>query len=155
MFPEHAQGRRYFITKAKGAVCIMQIGDKLENRARRPSPTTYDDWALNHGHILVYHPVLDIALSCPLWVSAWTKEALLSAGKSHCQACRASVPESSHSKAALRHRRQYRSVRICMFFAQRRTSESAPSARRKSARSHEISCYETAIDTRSASYCHE
>ena len=32
MFPDNTpKEREYFITKAKGAVCIMQIGDKLEN----------------------------------------------------------------------------------------------------------------------------
>lgn len=63
MFPEYtAKEREYFITKAKGAVCIMQIGDTLENGephdGRAPD---YDDWALN-ADILVYYPVLDIAL---------------------------------------------------------------------------------------------
>ncbi|MBO4679257.1 MAG: aspartate--ammonia ligase, partial [Lachnospiraceae bacterium] len=47
MFPEYtAKEREYYITKAKGAVCIMQIGDKLENGephdGRAPD---YDDWA--------------------------------------------------------------------------------------------------------------
>ena len=54
--------REYYIAKAKGAVCIMQIGDKLENGephdGRAPD---YDDWALN-ADIVVYYPVLDIAL---------------------------------------------------------------------------------------------
>ncbi|MCQ2520188.1 MAG: aspartate--ammonia ligase [Lachnospiraceae bacterium] len=63
MFPEYtAKEREYYITKAKGAVCIMQIGDKLENGephdGRAPD---YDDWALN-ADIFVYYPVLDIAL---------------------------------------------------------------------------------------------
>ena len=63
MFPDaSAKEREYYITKAKGAVCIMQIGDKLENGephdGRAPD---YDDWTLN-GDILVYYPVLDIAL---------------------------------------------------------------------------------------------
>ena len=63
MFPEYtAKEREYYITKAKGAVCIMQIGDKLDNGephdGRAPD---YDDWELN-ADILVYYPVLDIAL---------------------------------------------------------------------------------------------
>jgi len=63
MFPEYtAKEREYYITKAKGAVCIMQIGDKLENGEphdlRAPD---YDDWALN-ADIFVYYPVLDMAL---------------------------------------------------------------------------------------------
>ncbi|MBQ0042508.1 MAG: aspartate--ammonia ligase [Lachnospiraceae bacterium] len=63
MFPDNTpKEREYFISKAKGAVCIMQIGDKLENGephdGRAPD---YDDWALN-ADIFVYYPVLDIAL---------------------------------------------------------------------------------------------
>ena len=63
MFPDYTpKEREYYITKAKGAVCIMQIGDALENGephdGRAPD---YDDWALN-ADIIVYYPVLDIAL---------------------------------------------------------------------------------------------
>lgn len=54
--------REYKISKEKGAVCIMQIGDKLTNGqphdGRAPD---YDDWKLN-ADIVVYYPVLDIAL---------------------------------------------------------------------------------------------
>ena len=63
LFPDNTpKEREYYITKAKGAVCIMQIGDTLESGephdGRAPD---YDDWALN-ADILVYYPVLDIAL---------------------------------------------------------------------------------------------
>ncbi|SFG52433.1 aspartate-ammonia ligase [Lachnospiraceae bacterium C7] len=63
MFPDNTpKEREYYITKAKGAVCLLQIGDKLENGephdGRAPD---YDDWSLN-ADILVYYPVLDIAL---------------------------------------------------------------------------------------------
>ena len=63
MFPDYTpKEREYYIAKAKGAVCIMQIGDKLEcgepHDGRAPD---YDDWALN-ADIIVYYPVLDIAL---------------------------------------------------------------------------------------------
>ena len=63
MFPENTpKEREYYITKAKGAVCIMQIGDTLENGERHDGRAPdYDDWALN-ADILVYYPVLDIAL---------------------------------------------------------------------------------------------
>ena len=62
-FPEKtAKEREYIITRAKGAVCVMQIGDKLRSGlphdGRAPD---YDDWKLN-ADILVYYPVLDIAL---------------------------------------------------------------------------------------------
>lgn len=63
MFPDYTpREREYYIAKAKGAVCIMQIGDVLENGephdGRAPD---YDDWSLN-ADIIVYYPVLDIAL---------------------------------------------------------------------------------------------
>ena len=62
-FPDKTpKEREYIISRAKGAVCIMQIGDKLRSGAphdgRAPD---YDDWQLN-ADILVYYPVLDIAL---------------------------------------------------------------------------------------------
>ncbi len=63
MFPDYTpKEREYYITKAKGAVCLMQIGDKLNSGiphdGRAPD---YDDWSMN-ADILVYYPVLDIAL---------------------------------------------------------------------------------------------
>lgn len=54
--------REYEITKCKGAVFIMQIGDQLASGEKHDGRAPdYDDWALN-GDILVYYPVLDIAL---------------------------------------------------------------------------------------------
>lgn len=54
--------REYIITKEKGAVCLMQIGNKLASGephdGRAPD---YDDWNLN-ADIIVYYPILDIAL---------------------------------------------------------------------------------------------
>ena len=63
MFPENTpKEREYYITKAKGAVCILQIGDVLESGERHDGRAPdYDDWSLN-ADILVYYPVLDIAL---------------------------------------------------------------------------------------------
>ncbi|WP_026516441.1 aspartate--ammonia ligase [Butyrivibrio sp. MC2021] len=63
MFPDNTpKEREYYISKAKGAVCIMQIGDELasgdKHDGRAPD---YDDWQLN-ADIIVYYPVLDIAL---------------------------------------------------------------------------------------------
>ena len=63
LYPELShKEREYLITKEKGAVCLMQIGDKLASGephdGRAPD---YDDWKLN-ADILVYYPVLDIAL---------------------------------------------------------------------------------------------
>lgn len=54
--------REYNITKEKGAVFIMKIGGALRSGlphdGRAPD---YDDWKLN-GDIVVYYPILDIAL---------------------------------------------------------------------------------------------
>lgn len=79
MFPDYTpREREYYITKAKGAVCIMQIGDKLENGephdGRAPD---YDDWALN-ADIIVYYPVLDIALELSSMGIRVDKDSLLS-----------------------------------------------------------------------------
>ena len=79
MFPDYTpKEREYYITKAKGAVCIMQIGDALENGephdGRAPD---YDDWALN-ADIFVYYPLLDIALELSSMGIRVDKDALLS-----------------------------------------------------------------------------
>ena len=63
MFPDNTpKEREYYIAKAKGAVCIMQIGDVMESGERHDGRAPdYDDWSLN-ADIVVYYPVLDIAL---------------------------------------------------------------------------------------------
>ena len=120
MFPDNTpKEREYFTTKAKGAVCIMQIGDKLENGephdGRAPD---YDDWALN-ADILVYYPVLDIALELSSMGIRVDKEALLS------QLEKAGCPERAElpfQKAVLNEELPYTigggigQSRICMFF---------------------------------------
>ncbi len=54
--------REYKIAKLCGAVFIEQIGDILKSGERHDGRAPdYDDWKLN-GDILVYYPVLDIAL---------------------------------------------------------------------------------------------
>ena len=54
--------RENTITKEKGAVFIMQIGDKLKSGERHDGRSPdYDDWKLN-GDILFWYPVLGIAL---------------------------------------------------------------------------------------------
>ena len=59
MFPEYSpKEREYYISKAKGAVCIMQIGDLLESGEKHDGRAPdYDDWELN-GDIFVWNPVL-------------------------------------------------------------------------------------------------
>ena len=63
MFPDNTpREREYYIAQAKGAVCIMQIGDTLPGGERHDGRAPdYDDWSLN-ADIVVYYPVLDIAL---------------------------------------------------------------------------------------------
>ncbi len=63
MYPELSpKDREYRICRDKGAVFLIQIGGALASG--KPHDTRapdYDDWTLN-GDILVYYPVLDIAL---------------------------------------------------------------------------------------------
>ena len=57
-----AKEREYEIVKKYGAVFLMQIGDILSTGEKHDGRAPdYDDWKLN-GDILVYYPVLDIAL---------------------------------------------------------------------------------------------
>ena len=63
LYPELShKDREYQITKEKGAVCLMQIGDKLASGephdGRAPD---YDDWQLN-GDILFWFETLNCAL---------------------------------------------------------------------------------------------
>ena len=54
--------REYEICKEKKAVFLMQIGETLRSGNKHDGRAPdYDDWTLN-GDILVYYPVLDIAL---------------------------------------------------------------------------------------------
>ncbi|HCL02507.1 MAG TPA: aspartate--ammonia ligase [Lachnoclostridium phytofermentans] len=63
MYPNDTpKEREYKIAKLKGAVFIMQIGGALASGERHDGRAPdYDDWSLN-GDIIVYYPVLDIAL---------------------------------------------------------------------------------------------
>ena len=120
MFPDYTpKEREYYITKAKGAVCIMQIGDKLENGlphdGRAPD---YDDWSLN-ADIVVYYPVLDIALELSSMGIRVDRETLLS------QLEKAGCPERANlpfQQAVLNEEVPFTigggigQSRICMFF---------------------------------------
>ena len=120
MFPDYSpKEREYYIAKAKGAVCIMQIGGVLENGephdGRAPD---YDDWALN-ADIIVYYPVLDIALELSSMGIRVDKRALLS------QLKEAGCPERAElafHKAVINEELPYTigggigQSRICMFF---------------------------------------
>ena len=78
MFPDNTpKEREYYICKAKGAVCIMKIGDTMESGERHDGRAPdYDDWSLN-ADILVYFQVLDIALEISSMGIRVDKKALL------------------------------------------------------------------------------
>lgn len=120
MFPDNTpKEREYYIAKAKGAVCIMKIGDVLENGERHDGRAPdYDDWSLN-ADIVVYYPVLDIALELSSMGIRVDKDALLS------QLEKAGCPERAElpfQKAIIEEKLPYTigggigQSRICMFF---------------------------------------
>ena len=120
MFPDNTpKEREYYIAKAKGAVCIMQIGDVLENGERHDGRAPdYDDWSLN-ADIVVYYPVLDIALELSSMGIRVDKKALLSQlKKAGCEE-RKDLP---FQKAIINKELPYTigggigQSRICMFF---------------------------------------
>ncbi len=120
MYPDLTpKEREYRIVKEKGAACIMQIGDKLKSGephdGRAPD---YDDWSLN-ADIVVYYPVLDIALELSSMGIRVDKDALLS------QLDKAGCPERAElpfQKAIIEEKLPYTigggigQSRICMFF---------------------------------------
>ncbi len=54
--------REHEYTRKNGAVCLMQIGGKLKSGQKHDGRSPdYDDWSMNCD-ILLYYPVLDIAL---------------------------------------------------------------------------------------------
>ncbi len=120
MFPDYSpKEREYYIAKAKGAVCIMQIGDELASGdphdGRAPD---YDDWSLN-ADIVVYYPVLDIALELSSMGIRVDKDSLLS------QLEKAGCPERAElpfQKSIIKGELPYTigggigQSRICMFF---------------------------------------
>ncbi len=79
MYPDKTpKEREYCIAKEKGAVCLMQIGGPLGNgKPHDGRAPDYDDWALN-ADIIVYYPVLDIALELSSMGIRVDREALLS-----------------------------------------------------------------------------
>ncbi|MBQ3105395.1 MAG: aspartate--ammonia ligase [Lachnospiraceae bacterium] len=114
-----AKEREYRITREKGAVCLMQIGDRLRSGQRHDGRAPdYDDWALN-ADIIVYYPVLDIALELSS-MGIRVDEASLSE-----QLLKAGCPERANlpfQKAILQKQLPYTigggigQSRICMFF---------------------------------------
>lgn len=120
MFPDYTpKQREYYIAKAKGAVCIMKIGDILDSGEKHDGRAPdYDDWALN-ADIVVYYPVLDIALELSSMGIRVDKESLQS------QLAKAGCPERAElpfQKAILEDKLPLSigggigQSRICMFF---------------------------------------
>ncbi len=120
MFPDSTpKEREYYIAKTKGAVCIMKIGDVLENGERHDGRAPdYDDWSLN-ADIVVYYPVLDIALELSSMGIRVDKKALLSQlKKAGCE----DRKDLAFQKAIINEELPYTigggigQSRICMFF---------------------------------------
>ncbi|MGI6007041.1 MAG: aspartate--ammonia ligase [Ruminococcus sp.] len=111
--------REYKIVREKGAVFVMQIGDYLASGVKHDGRAPdYDDWALN-GDIIVYYPVLDIALELSSMGIRVDENSLLR------QLEAAGCPERAElpfQKAILEKRLPYTAgggigqSRICMFF---------------------------------------
>ena len=122
-FPDKtAKERENLIAKERGAVFLMQIGGALASGERHDGRAPdYDDWQLN-GDILVYYPVLDMALELSSMGIRVDEDRLKEQLKiSGCED-RASLP---FQKAVLEKKLPYTigggigQSRICMFFLQR------------------------------------
>lgn len=120
MFPDNTpKEREYFIAKAKGVVCLMKIGDLLESGEKHDGRAPdYDDWELN-ADIVVYYPVLDIALELSSMGIRVDEDSLKSQLKKAGCEDRAELP---FQKAILNKELPYTigggigQSRICMFF---------------------------------------
>ena len=111
--------REYAITKEKGAVFLMQIGGALSNGKRHDGRAPdYDDWQLN-GDILVYYPILDIALELSSMGIRVDENSLMSQLETAGCLDRADLP---FQRAVLEKKLPYTigggigQSRICMFF---------------------------------------
>ena len=117
-----AKERENLIAKEKGAVFIMKIGGALLSGERHDGRAPdYDDWELN-GDILVYYPVLDMALELSSMGIRVDEESLTRQLElSGCQ----DRAELAYHKAVLNKELPYTigggigQSRICMFFLQR------------------------------------
>lgn len=120
MYPDlDCKEREYRITKEKGAVCLMQIGDLLKSGKKHDGRSPdYDDWSMN-ADILVYYPVLDIALELSSMGIRVDKDALLSQLKKSDCMDRAELPFQKaiiDEKLPLTIGGGIGQSRICMFF---------------------------------------
>lgn len=111
--------REYIAAKEYGAIFIMQIGGALTSGERHDGRAPdYDDWSLN-GDIIVYYPVLDIALELSSMGIRVDEDSLLSQLKISGCMDRAELP---FQKALLMKELPYTigggigQSRICMFY---------------------------------------
>lgn len=117
-----AKEREYAAAKKYGAVFIMQIGGKLKSgKIHDGRAPDYDDWSLN-GDIIVYYPLLDIALELSSMGIRVDEKALIS------QLNERGCPERAEldfHKALLEGKLPYTigggigQSRMCMFFLQK------------------------------------
>ena len=114
-----AKEREYLAAKEYGAIFLMQIGDVLSDGQKHDGRAPdYDDWALN-GDIIVYYPVLDIALELSSMGIRVDEDSIVS------QLDKAGCPERKElpfQKAIIEKKLPYTigggigQSRICMFF---------------------------------------
>ena len=116
-----AKERENLIAKERGAVFLMKIGGKLLSGERHDGRAPdYDDWQLN-GDILVYYPVLDMALELSSMGIRVDEESL--ARQLELAGCQDRA-ELAYHKAVLNKELPYTigggigQSRICMFFLQ-------------------------------------
>ena len=120
MYPDASpKEREHRFAKAKGAIFITQIGKTLKSGDKHDGRAPdYDDWELN-GDIIVYYPVLDIALELSSMGIRVDEEALIRQLKSAGCEDRA---ELAFQKALLSGELPYTigggigQSRICMFY---------------------------------------
>lgn len=120
MYPDKTpKERENEITRLKGAVFVMQIGGNLASgKPHDGRAPDYDDWSLN-GDILVYYPVLDMALELSSMGIRVDEESLMRQLKIRGCEDRANLP---FQKALLNGELPYTigggigQSRICMFF---------------------------------------
>ena len=117
-----AKERENLIAKERGAVFIMKIGGALLSGERHDGRAPdYDDWKLN-GDILVYYPVLDMALELSSMGIRVDEDTL--ARQLELAGCQDRA-ELAYHKAVLNKELPYTigggigQSRICMFFLQR------------------------------------
>ena len=120
MFPDSPpKEREYYITKAKGAVCLLQIGDKLASGEPHYGCFLFYFVCVLNAEIIGYYPVLDIALELSSMGIRVDKKSLKE------QLEKAGCPERAElpfQKAILNEQLPYTigggigQSRICMFF---------------------------------------